>query len=123
MADRFFRRLPATRHRDFRALWGGTTCSSISLWTLLLGNAWIVYASTVLNFVMAFLGLAYSLYPYIVIDRITVWQAAASPGSLVVSFIGVAITLPVIVAYTIYMYRVFWGPAEALSYSKGTSDY
>lgn len=43
MADRFFRRLPATRHRDFRALWGGTTCSSISLWTLLLGNAWIVY--------------------------------------------------------------------------------
>ncbi len=87
------------------------------------GYGWIVFASTVLIFVMAFLGLAYSLYPYIVIDRITVWQAAASPGSLVVSFIGVAITLPVIVAYTIYMYRVFWGPAEALSYSKGTSDY
>jgi hypothetical protein len=36
-------RLPATRHGDFRALWGGTTGSSISLWTLLLGNAWIVY--------------------------------------------------------------------------------
>ncbi len=36
-------RLPATQHRDFRALWGGTACSSVSLWTLLLGNAWIVY--------------------------------------------------------------------------------
>lgn len=36
-------RLPATRHRDFLALWGGGTCSSISLWTLLLGNAWVVY--------------------------------------------------------------------------------
>ncbi len=36
-------RLPATRHRDFRALWGGTACSSISLWTLLLGNAWVVF--------------------------------------------------------------------------------
>ena len=36
-------RLPATRHRDFRALWGGSACSSISLWTLLLGNAYIVY--------------------------------------------------------------------------------
>jgi MFS family permease len=35
--------LPATRHRDFRALWGGTACSSVSIWTLLLGNAWIVY--------------------------------------------------------------------------------
>jgi MFS family permease len=35
-------RLPATRHRDFRALWGGTASSAIALWTLLLGNAWIV---------------------------------------------------------------------------------
>lgn len=36
-------RLPALRHRNFRALWIGSACSSISLWTLLLGNAWIVY--------------------------------------------------------------------------------
>ena len=43
MLDRLIDRLPATRHRDFRALWGGGACSSISLWTLLLGNAWIVY--------------------------------------------------------------------------------
>jgi cytochrome d ubiquinol oxidase subunit II len=34
----------------------------------------------------------------------------------VVIFIGVAITLPVIIVYTIYMYRVFWGRAQALSY-------
>lgn len=37
------RRLPATRHKDFRALWGATACSNISLWTLLLGNAYIVF--------------------------------------------------------------------------------
>lgn len=36
-------RLPATQHQDFRALWGGTACSSVSLWTLLLANAWIVF--------------------------------------------------------------------------------
>ncbi len=35
--------LPATRHSDFRALWGGTAASSVSIWTLLLGNAYIVY--------------------------------------------------------------------------------
>jgi len=34
-----------------------------------------------------------------------------------VIFIGTAITLPVIVAYTIFMYRVFWGKARALTYS------
>lgn len=43
MRTSIYRNLPATRHRDFRALWGGTACSSVSLWTLLLGNAWIVY--------------------------------------------------------------------------------
>lgn len=42
MREALQRRLPATRHRDFRALWGGTAASSVALWTLLLGNAWIV---------------------------------------------------------------------------------
>ncbi|MSQ30093.1 MAG: MFS transporter [Dehalococcoidia bacterium] len=46
LAEALHRRLPATRHRDFLALWGGSACSGISLWTLLLGNAWIVYRLT-----------------------------------------------------------------------------
>jgi cytochrome bd ubiquinol oxidase subunit II len=69
-----------------------------------------------LIFLLAFVGLAYSLYPYIVIDRLTVWQAAAAPKSLMFIFVGVAITLPAIIGYTIFMYRVFWGKARELSY-------
>jgi cytochrome bd ubiquinol oxidase subunit II len=80
------------------------------------GYGWIVFASTVLIFILAFLGLAYSLYPYIVIDRLTVWQAASAHDSLVFIFVGVAITLPAIIVYTVFMYRVFWGRATALSY-------
>jgi cytochrome d ubiquinol oxidase subunit II len=80
------------------------------------GYGWVVFAATVLIFVLAFLGLAYSIYPYIVIDRLTVWQAASAHESLVVIFVGVAITLPAIIVYTVYMYRVFWGKAGALSY-------
>jgi cytochrome d ubiquinol oxidase subunit II len=80
------------------------------------GYGWIVFASTVLIFVLAFLGLAYSLYPYIVIDRLTIWQAAADAKSLIFIFVGVAITLPAIVGYTIFMYRVFWGRAQELYY-------
>ncbi len=80
------------------------------------GYGWVVFASTVLIFVLAFLGLAYSLYPYIVIDRLTVWQAASATKSLIFIFVGVAITLPAIIVYTIFMYRVFWGRARALSY-------
>lgn len=80
------------------------------------GYGWIVFVATVAVFLLAFFGLAYSLYPYIVIDRITVWQAASAPESLVVVAVGVGITLPTIVAYTIFMYRVFWGKAKALTY-------
>jgi cytochrome d ubiquinol oxidase subunit II len=83
------------------------------------GYGWVVFASTVLIFVLAFLGLAYSIYPYIVIDRLTVWQAASAHESLVVIFVGVAVTLPAIIVYTIFMYRVFWGKASALSYGPG----
>jgi cytochrome d ubiquinol oxidase subunit II len=81
------------------------------------GYGWVVFASTVLIFVLAFLGLAYSLYPFIVIDKLTVWQAAAATQSLVVILIGTSISLPAIIVYTIFMYRVFWGRAQALSYA------
>lgn len=58
-------RLPATRHRDFRALWGGGACSSISLWTLLLGNAWIVYKISNSSFWVGVSTFA-SMSPYLV---------------------------------------------------------
>ena len=80
------------------------------------GYGWLVFANTVLIFVLAFFGLAYSLYPYVVIGQMTVYEAAAATSSLAVTFIGVAITVPVIVAYTVFMYKVFWGKARALSY-------
>ena len=80
------------------------------------GYGWIVFVATVVIFVLAFFGLAYSIYPYIVIDRLTVWDAASATESLVVIGVGVAITLPVIIIYTIFMYRVFWGKARELTY-------
>ena len=80
------------------------------------GYGWVVFAATVLVFVLAFFGLAYSLFPYIVIDRLNVWEAASAPQSLAVLMVGVGITLPVIIGYTVFMYRVFWGKAGALSY-------
>lgn len=84
--------------------------------TIAAGYGWVVFASTVLVFVLAFLGLAYSLYPYIVPERLTVWDAASAHESLVIIFAGVAVTLPMIIVYTVFMYRVFWGKATALSY-------
>ena len=81
------------------------------------GYGWIVFAATVLIFLLAFLGLAYSIYPYVVLDQLTIWDAASSTEALAVIMIGVAITLPVIIIYTIFMYRVFWGKATTLTYA------
>jgi cytochrome d ubiquinol oxidase subunit II len=79
-------------------------------------GAWIPFASTVGIFVLAFYGLAYSLFPYLVIDRLTIWQAAAAPESLMFILVGTAIVLPAILGYTVYAYRVFWGKTRALTY-------
>lgn len=74
---------------------------------------WGPFAGAVAIYVLAFCGLAYSLFPYIVIDRLTIWQAAAHPSSLRVVLIGAAIVLPFIIGYTLFSYRVFRGKARA----------
>lgn len=79
-------------------------------------GAAVPFACTVGVFLLAFYGLAYSLFPWLVVDRITIWQAASAPEALQVIFYGVVIVLPVIIAYTVFAYRVFWGKSTALQY-------
>ena len=71
------------------------------------------FAAAALIFVLAFLGLAYSLYPYVVIDRLTIWEAAAHPSALKVVLIGALVVLPFIAFYTVLAYRIFRGKAKA----------
>ncbi len=79
-------------------------------------GAAVPFACTVGVFLLAFYGLAYSLFPWLVVDRLTIWQAASSPEALLVIFYGTAVVLPVIIAYTVFAYRVFWGKSTALRY-------
>jgi cytochrome bd ubiquinol oxidase subunit II len=83
------------------------------------GNAygdWVPFACAVGIFMLAFYGLAYSLFPFLVIDRMTIWQAATSPESMKIILAGALIVLPMIVGYTVVVYRVFSGKARAMSY-------
>jgi cytochrome d ubiquinol oxidase subunit II len=73
------------------------------------GYGWVIYVGMVLVCIFATLGLAYSLYPYIVIGQITAQQAASSPSSLWIILFGAAITLPMIFIYNVWVYRIFWG--------------
>jgi cytochrome d ubiquinol oxidase subunit II len=100
-----------------------TAAAFIALWQLLkkpervTGHlCWLPFMLTMMLIVLAFLGLAYSIYPWIIIDRIDVWHAAASTEALVVLLIGAGITIPAILAYTVFVYRVFRGKTRGLSY-------
>jgi cytochrome bd ubiquinol oxidase subunit II len=78
---------------------------------------WLPFALLVLVFMLGFLGLAYSIYPYVVLDQLTIWQAASSPEALKVILVGVCISVPAIIGYTVFSYRVFRGKAGELTYA------
>ncbi len=80
-------------------------------------GCWLPFALVVGVFVLGAVGLAYSLFPYVVMDRLTIWQAASATESLAVIAIGCAITVPAIAGYTVFAYRVFWGKTRELSYA------
>ncbi|GHA64947.1 cytochrome bd ubiquinol oxidase subunit II [Formosimonas limnophila] len=75
---------------------------------------WRVFAAMVVICLCACLGLGYSLFPYIVMGKVTVWDAGSGTGSLIILLVGVGITLPMILGYTIWVYRVFWGKASLI---------
>jgi cytochrome d ubiquinol oxidase subunit II len=79
-------------------------------------GCWIPFASVVTIFLLCFIGLAYSFFPFVVPNQMNIWQAASAPESLLFIFYGVAIVLPTILLYTIFSYRVFWGKATQLKY-------
>lgn len=79
-------------------------------------GAWVPFGATVGIFLLAFYGLAYSLFPWLVMDRITIWQAASAPEAMGVILAGALVVLPMIIGYTIFAYRVFWGKSTALKY-------
>jgi cytochrome d ubiquinol oxidase subunit II len=78
---------------------------------------WLPFALMIGVFLLGFLGLAYSIYPFVVLDRLTIWEAASSPGALKFILVGVAISVPAIAAYTIYSYWVFRGKTGKLEYA------
>ncbi|MGJ3256937.1 MAG: cytochrome d ubiquinol oxidase subunit II [Alcanivorax sp.] len=80
------------------------------------GYGWLAFVALMVVCVLASIGLAYSLFPDIVLGRISIWEAASATESLLFTFWGAIIALPMILGYTIFIYRVFRGKATHLSY-------
>jgi cytochrome d ubiquinol oxidase subunit II len=60
-------------------------------------------------FVVAFIGLVISTMPYLIPPTVTLWQAAAAPKSQGFILGGMSFMVPVILGYTVFVYRTFRG--------------
>ncbi len=71
-------------------------------------SAWPFFA-TIALFVLAFIGLGISTYPYLVPPSVTIEAAAATPATQMFMLVGVLILLPVILGYIVFVYYTFRG--------------
>jgi cytochrome d ubiquinol oxidase subunit II len=80
-----------------------------------LANKWDYqpFFLTLALFLLSYAGLGISMYPYIVPQSITIWQAASPHSSQLFMLVGVAILIPLILGYTSWAYWVFRGKVRA----------
>jgi len=67
------------------------------------------FLATVALFLLGYLGLVISTFPYIVPPDLTIWDAAASPSSQTFMLVGTVILLPFVLGYTALTYWLFRG--------------
>ena len=67
------------------------------------------FYSAVFLFVVSFIGLIISMYPFLVPTTITLWEAAASAKSQTFILIGTGVLVPFIIGYTVFVYYTFRG--------------
>jgi len=66
-------------------------------------------------FVLGYVGIGISFYPYIVPGSITIWEAASPDNSLAFLLVGAIVLIPIILAYTACSYWVFRGKVNAVA--------
>ena len=67
------------------------------------------FVATVALFLLGYLGLVISNYPYLVPPSLTVWDTAAAPASQIFMLIGTLVLLPIILGYVVFIYWLFRG--------------
>jgi cytochrome d ubiquinol oxidase subunit II len=76
------------------------------------GHTALPFLSAMLLFLLGYLGLAISTFPYIAPPSLTIWDAAAAPASQIFMLIGTLFLLPIILGYTGFIYYLFRGKVK-----------
>src|SRR3954453_1879735 len=67
------------------------------------------FLATIALFLLGYLGLLISNFPYLIPPSLTIWQTAAPPPTQVFMLMGTLVMLPIILGYVIFVYWIFGG--------------
>jgi cytochrome d ubiquinol oxidase subunit II len=67
------------------------------------------FLASIALFLLGYLGLAISTFPYLVPPVLTIWQTAAAPASQIFMLLGTVALLPIIFGYIVFVYWLFRG--------------
>jgi cytochrome d ubiquinol oxidase subunit II len=67
------------------------------------------FLAAIALFLLCYLGLVISHFPYLVPPSLTVWDTAAAPASQIFMLLGTLVLLPVILGYIVFVYWLFRG--------------
>lgn len=68
----------------------------------------------ILIFLLGFVGLVVSLWPYVVPRHVTIWDGIGDPQSVAFAGAGIAIIVPIVLAYQAHAYWTFRGKTRHL---------
>jgi cytochrome d ubiquinol oxidase subunit II len=82
-------------------------------WGLYTQRDGVPFLAAIALFVLSYIGLGISFYPYILPPSITIWDAAAPDQSLAFLLAGALVLFPLILGYTAWAYWVFRGTVDS----------
>ncbi len=86
-------------------------------WWLENGREVPPFLAAVALFLLGYIGLVISNFPYLVPPSLTVWATAAAPASQIFMLMGTLVLLPMVLGYVAFVYWLFRGKvAEGESY-------
>jgi cytochrome d ubiquinol oxidase subunit II len=73
------------------------------------GHEVLPFLAAIALFLLGYLGLLISNFPYLVPPSLTIWQTAAAPATQIFMLMGTLLMLPIIIGYMIFVYWTFGG--------------
>jgi cytochrome bd ubiquinol oxidase subunit II len=87
-----------------------TAFTALMAWRWLnAGREALPFLAAIALFLLGYLGLVISTFPYLVPPTLTIWQAASAPATQIFMLLGTVALLPIILGYIVFVYWLFHG--------------